>query len=449
MKKISIVSIMVCALFAHTADAITSGRASSFGSRSVSSPRVSSPRVSVPSSTPALAPAKPVTVKNETLFNNFKRNNTATLQPKPASVDGIFNRSYREQRKREYYNGYTPAPVYKTVIVQHPNYGVFDAMLMWSMLDNMSDRKMYYNHQSEPAFQQWRTDADALCRQGNADICAKLSSLDTEVKQLKTQGVAEDRTYVTPDIDPNIYTTDSVNAKELGEIKICTGSVNSDYTRFASTIGDKTKLQIKYISSNGSIDNLDKLAKGYCDMAFTQSDTLSNPELQRLLTLDTKEVAMLVCSRAKTTAELSDNTTIYVGSDQTGSQFTWNKLNLNGFVRNDVPISDAASKLDNEKDACIFAVDTWNAPFIKQLDSKQVFHLVPIEKVSGYLPVNLDQGHYSYLTQDKYKGWFSGGTDTVAVSPVLVTTKTWMDANQTVVYDIIISDKKDLQGTVK
>lgn len=446
MKNITIMMVILCALYTQESTAISSGRASSFGSRSVSSPsRISSPNISKP----VVNVSRPVSVKNETLFAKFKSNNTAPVQPRPASVDGIFNKSYRADRKREYYSGYTPAPVYKTVIVQHPNYGVFDAMLMWSMLDNMSDRKMYYNHQNEPAFQQWRTDADQLCRQGNLDICAKLSSLDDEVNDLKKQGITQDRTYITPDIDPNIYTTDGVNVKDLGEIKICTGSVNSDYTRFASSIGDKTKLTIKYISSNGSIDNLDKLSKGYCDLAFTQSDTLSNPELQRLLTLDTKEVAMLVCSRAKTVSELTDTTTIYVGSDQTGSQFTLNKLNLKGFVRNDMPIGDAAAKLDSTKDSCLFAVDTWNAPFIKQLDNKKEFHLVPILNTSGYQPVILDQGHYDTLTQNTYKGWFSGGTDTVAVSPVLVTTKSWMDANQTVVYDILISDKKDLQSTVK
>lgn len=450
--------------------AMSSGRASSFGSRSISSSSSSSSaRSSSVRSTPISSSSSsssgrssffgstkttsPVaSVKNETLFAKFKAQNTVRPTSTPTSVDTIFNRSYRTSRRAAYYSGYTPSPVYQTVIHQHPNYGIFDSMLMWSMLDNMSDRQMYYHHQSEPAFQQWRTDADKLCKDGNKDICAKLADLDKDVNQLKTQGVAQNRTYVTPDIDPNIYTTDAVNVKDIGEIKICTGTATSDYSRFASSIGETTKLKINYVITDGSMDNLDKLSKGFCDIAFAQSDTIANPELVPLLSLDTREAGLLLCNKdgnIKKSSDLTDNTKIYIGSDQTGSQYTFGKLKLKGMVSKDSKVIIAANAIESEKDSCLFAVDTWDAPFIKQLDTSNKVQLVPIADVAGYQSVIVQKDHYINLTQKEFTGWGWIGTETIAVTPTLITTKQWADANQVVVYDILMLNKKSLERSVR
>jgi hypothetical protein len=97
--------------------------------------------------------------------------------------------------------GYAPPPyIYHST----PRFGMWDAMFLWFMLDNITRphyANMYYNHQNDPGFQQWRREADRLAGENN-ELKTKLAKLDGEVGKLKGQAV--DPTYVPPGVDPDI-----------------------------------------------------------------------------------------------------------------------------------------------------------------------------------------------------------------------------------------------------
>ncbi|MBF0320047.1 MAG: hypothetical protein HQL01_09650 [Nitrospirae bacterium] len=98
-------------------------------------------------------------------------------------------------------NNYQP-PQY--AFMGAPSFGMWDAMFLWFMLDHISDRnysRMYYNHQNDPDFKKWRQEADKLSGE-NAELKAKLASLDKQVAELK--GEPLDPTYMPPGMDADI-----------------------------------------------------------------------------------------------------------------------------------------------------------------------------------------------------------------------------------------------------
>lgn len=393
---------------------------------------------------------------NSKLFDTFKsKYSSASAPPKhvmASDLNKIFNRDYRKNRRTQYYSGYR-APAYATTYVQtHSNYGMWDAMMMWSILDNMGDRRMYYNHMDDPEFRQWRTDADALCSQGNTEVCNKLASLDKEVKDLTAKGIKKQAGYITEGVDPNIYISDSVKLDNLSEIKICTGTSTSDYTRFAGILAKATSLKVKNVQTSGSIDNLYKLSTGECDMAFTQSDALTSSELVKFMQLETKEDAMLICNKNSGVQELSDlspKTKIYIGSDQTGSLFTFNNLKAHNVSELGKAVPDttkptiaAADSVNNEDNTCLFTVTTYKTRYVQLLNDSNKSVFVPIDaEQSGYERVRMDWTKYSNLVQSNHNGWWDKGSFTPAVYPVLVTTSKWIEQNPVIYYDVLTINK--------
>lgn len=477
MKKINmlgailLIFVMSASVVFAKKSSVSSGKASSFGSKSSfsSSGSKSSSSASYFKSNSAVSNSGKASVfgsgksssSGANLSTLFRQKNSIASTPNKRIVASdlkqIFSKDYQTNRRKSYYQDYHTPSYYQPMMVQSPSYGIWDSLMMWSILDNMGDRNMYYHHQQDPAFQQWRSDAQKLCDQGNKEICDKLSSLDKDVQELKKQGIKQDPSYITEGIDPSIYVKpDGVDVSKLGEVKICTGTASSDYSRFAKTLGEKTQLKIIPILSNGSIDNLLKLAKGECDMAFTQPDAAKDANLVETVKLDKPEATFLICNNAfKGTSykELTDQT-IYVGSDQTGSQYTLNILSkqLENFnkltINNSLNAIAAAQVIETNDKACLFVVDTWDAPYITQLDKSKTAKLVSIDgKFDAYKRGFVDKSHYTNL--DNYLGWFDEGVSVLTMQPVLVTTQQWIETNAIVFYDVLKLNKSFLKEDLK
>jgi hypothetical protein len=130
---------------------------------------------------------------------------SATIKSSPA-----FSRSFSPGAPRvtyhtylgnrnAYYSSYHP-PVY--IYSYAPRYGMWDAMFMWMMLDNMN-HNMYYNHRNEADYQNWRRDADKQA-QTDADLRAKLAAMDMKVKELEKAKTPVDPAYMPPGVDPTV-----------------------------------------------------------------------------------------------------------------------------------------------------------------------------------------------------------------------------------------------------
>jgi hypothetical protein len=126
-----------------------------------------------------------------------------------------------QNRRNVYYQSYRP-PVY--VHYGYPqyrsSYGMYDAMFMWMMLDRMNDdnyRRMYYHHQNDPAFQEWRTEANRLSAD-NAELRAKLAQMDAQTAQL--QGQPQDPNYVPQGVDPAVMLSDDTAKQTFAQAEV-------------------------------------------------------------------------------------------------------------------------------------------------------------------------------------------------------------------------------------
>ncbi len=405
------------------------------------------------------------------LYKNFQSKQASPILSKSgkintADIDRVFSPSYRQNRRQEYYGSY--APVQSPQWIQASNhsggYGIWDLMLFNSMMDNVGDRQMYYHHQNDPSFQSWRTDANKACLAGDKDICEKLADLDKEVAEFKNKGVQVNPNYITPGVDPDIYEANNIDKSSLPSLKICTGAVGSDYSRFTSILEKVTKLKVVSIPSNGSVDNLTKLSSGVCDLAWVQHDLSNTPNLTTVVTTNKPEAAVLLCPKAsnvKTIKDLSEKHTVFVGSDQTGSQFTFDKLKdtipgLNK-VKTDTSRGTllAVGQIKDSTNNCIFGVSSPDYPGFLELDKTDKFQAVEIPPVKGYVTVNIDKSHYQNLTQDQYiKGtgfmWLSkvGGTDSIGIRTNLVTSQSWIEQNKQL-SDLLLLERVNLTSSIQ
>ena len=404
------------------------------------------------------------------LFKDFQRK-SQPINPKAklntADVEKVFTPQYRQNRRQEYYSGYNPSPAshYREVVhVNHSGgYGMWDYMMFDAILDNVGDRQMYYHHQNDQAFRDWRNDANAACAAGDTDVCDKLKDLDREMAEYKAKGIQQKSDYITPGIDPDIYETNNIDPTKLPEIKLCTGSLGSDYNRYANELTKVTKLKVKTIATNGSADAIAKLATGECDLGFTQDDLLPVTGLNKIVSLTQLEVGMMICpkdAKFNSFEDLKGDTTVYVGSDQTGSQFTANKLRdvVSSFSRvhlnTDHSVMEAVGLMTANKKDCLFAVSTPDLPAFKELDKSGNFVAVPLmdKEFKGgkptYTRVVVDKGHFKNLTQDQYIGWGEeNGTDTIGVPTSLIAPQNWVDQNKQL-YDLLLMERVNLQASL-
>lgn len=114
---------------------------------------------------------------------------------------------------RDHYYGGWNRPAY---IYSYPSsFGMWDAMFLWMMLDSSRDHEFYYHHQNDPAIQEWRQDAEKQA-ETNGELKAKLAALDAKVKDMQTQGVKPDESFVPADAGAAVLSAEVVE-KNLPE----------------------------------------------------------------------------------------------------------------------------------------------------------------------------------------------------------------------------------------
>ena len=390
-----------------------------------------------------------------------------------ADLDKVFSPAARADRRREYYHDWNPPPTTKIIIEKHPSYGAWDAALMWSILDDMNDDRMYYNHRDEPAWKQWRSDAESACAdkdnsdpvkaQAAKDVCRKLSELDTRVA--KYNGTPVNHGYVTEGVDPDIYEANNIDINSLSEIKVCTGSVGSDYAQFASTLKTVTKLKVVSVASNGSVDNLSKMASGECDIAFAQDDVVKSENLVKIFTLESLEAGILACNMPAsdksvlTLKDLSKKNTIYVGSDQTGSQHTLDELRAKSTSLAALTIDEtmsaaaAVQAVTSKPGACYFSVTTPDNSLVKLLDQSKKTIMIPMysfdfkDKKPGYPMATIVDTHYKNLTQRAGCNFNYCGTDVVVSTTSLIAPKSWTEQNSQL-FNLLILQSANLKSAM-
>lgn len=344
-------------------------------------------------------------------FNKFKANSTNNT-----SRDNIaqsFNKT-RKIRRSEYLKSYRP-PTYVAAYPQ--NFGMWDSLMLWSILDNINDRAMYYNHKDDPGMKEWYAAAQEQAKT-NAELRDKLSKLDEYVKYMEQNKISPNSSYLPTD-NPDLWINSST---ELTKITVCTSSNVDGYATFVKDISKYTQLSSEAIKTNGTLDNIEKLTKSECDLGIIQADAITTG-LVKIKELGL-EPAILVCSNKH-----SDEKIVYVAENETGSQHTLNKVK-DSINATNVMISHTASDAvmnANENNSCMFTVSNPSSASLKFADALKM-KLIPISTHENYIDVIIDDTRYKNMKS----------VDTIATKTLLVTTNNWI-ANHKEVYDKILT----------
>ncbi|WP_456718190.1 MULTISPECIES: hypothetical protein [unclassified Bradyrhizobium] len=127
----------------------------------------------------------------------------------PAFKASVGDRTFTPQQVHERRDTYFRT-VYRDRYIPTPSvsgsYGSFSSGFMWAMI---FDAAFARNHADDPAYRQWRRDADERA-QSDAKLKAELDDLDRQVKELEAKGDPKDPNFIPKDVPPEVIYSDDV-----------------------------------------------------------------------------------------------------------------------------------------------------------------------------------------------------------------------------------------------
>jgi len=390
--------------------------------------------------------------------------NTSSYRNNPVYNRGAQNRTsygnYYAGRDRYYGGMGWGYPRY--AYMSYPSFGMWDAMIWWSILDRSRDRHYYsmaHHHAQDPGYQEWRREAGRLA-EDNEELKTKLAVLDQEVATMK--GVPRDTNYLPPGVDPSVALAAEVVATADPSrplMIISTGVTNGNYHRFGKIM--QTHLpdfDVTLEPSNGSEDNLNSLVENQVDAVLVQSDMLNaylrkHPEKEAQLvglqsTLYTEYVQLLVNkdSGIEAITELDSNIHIvYVGPRGSGTHSAWEGFVLQDpkygeFTTRYASYEEALNQVSDSNSAVMMFVAGLNSPLLQEANDKYGHKVNIVTIDEQHFSTSVDQfGNTIYdvatIPDDTYPnlqvGWLFGFGDnsleTLSVDAVLILSKRWVD----------------------
>lgn len=254
----------------------------------------------------------------------------------------------------------------------------------------------------------------------------------------------------------------AAHAAEPPAFRLCTGSEAGNYFRAGHILKSKSSNpRVEIIPTQGSLDNLDRIAGGQCDGAFVQADALlvySSKNAAALSTIERagvlyQEQVHLLCNRSAGISSITDlgkANTVAVGPDGSGGRTTWDAFALAdkkrfGPVNVDTRMGVRAlsAVADGSQVQCALWVGAMNASFIKNdaqaqgdrivLASSDDKAMVSAAKDARGQPVysygEIPAGTYPRI-QPSGRVYGTKALDTIAVDALFVTSIPWVNANE-------------------
>jgi uncharacterized protein len=243
------------------------------------------------------------------------------------------------------------------------------------------------------------------------------------------------------------------------DLRICTGGEAGNYFFAGNVISKNARsLSIDVVTSQGSVENLDRMLDGSCDAAIVQSDALMvyagrNPRIlpvvERAASLYT-EVVHLICNTNAKISNIKDlnNTHVIAVGDGTGTAITWEAMSNTDRDTYGKIVVDTRSGLralnaaaDGTDVTCSLFVSGLGSSLIKN-DAQTLgdrLNLVVVDDPrfvatkdargrDVYSFVDIDAKRYPRLAQS---GWFSNkDTRTIGVDAVFVISTDWIKKNE-------------------
>jgi TRAP transporter TAXI family solute receptor len=247
------------------------------------------------------------------------------------------------------------------------------------------------------------------------------------------------------------------HAAEAPTLNLCTASSKGVYWSTAGKLAGKLQGQVKInpIETNGSEDNLRRLAEGSCDAAFVQNDAQlkfakENPgaslNIEPVATMY-PEYAHLVCNRDSGIDAIKDfygtKKTIIIGKPGSGSATTWYGFGVaekryQPLSTLDVEGAVATTRLINGKADCMLFVAGLNSVKMQEINALGKGKLKLVKLNDGDLDNARDANknpiyRYDTIPSGTYgnlqDGTFSSSVKTIVVDSVLVANNAWIEKN--------------------
>lgn len=399
----------------------------------------------------------------------FARSSSTAANTSSYRDNGIYNRGVQNRSSYDnyyagrdrYYGGMGwGAPRY--AFMSYPSFGMWDALIWWSMLDRLNSRRHYamaHHHSNDAGYKEWRSEAKRLA-EDNVELRAKLDELDRQVATL--EGTPRNPEYLPPGVTPAVaLAAEAVATADPNQprITVNTGVANGNYHRFGQILQSHLPdFDVVLETTAGSEENLNNLVQNQVDAILVQSDILNaylrkNPDTaDRLVglqsTLYTEYVQLIINedSGIASIADLKPNShVVYVGPRGSGTHKAWD-----GFVLQDPRYGDFTTRFANYEDALrqvsenpsavMIFVAGLNSELLKEADKEYGYKLSMVAVDEHYFSTAVDQfGNTIYEVAsiphetypDLQEGWlfgfFDSSVETLTVDAILILSKRWVD----------------------
>ena len=401
--------------------------------------------------------------------SGYARSSNSAANTSTYRDNGIYNRGAQNRTSYDnyyagrdsYYGGMgwrTPGYAFRS----YPSFGMWDALIMWSMLDMMSGRRHYamaHHHANDEGYKEWRGEAERLA-EDNEELRAKLDELDRQVATL--EGTPRNPDYLPPGVTPAIALAAEVVATadpNQPRITVSTGVENGNYHRFGQILQSHLPdFDVTLAPTAGSEENLNNLVQNDVDAILVQSDIL-NAYLRknagaedRLVGLQSTlytEYVQLIVNEDGGIASISDLDSnahiVYVGPQGSGTHRAWEGFVLQDprygdFTTRFASYEDALSQVSTDPSAVMLFVAGLNSELLKEADKQYGSQLSMVAVDEHYFSTAVDQfGNTIYEVAsiphetypDLQEGWLFGFLDssveTLTVDAVLILSKQWVD----------------------
>ena len=369
--------------------------------------------------------------------------------------------SYAMRRSNFYATQFRPE---QRIVIEHvshsfqPNYGAWaTGALLWSIFN---DADFLVNHRNDRDVQLFMAQA----RQ-NGEMQAQITNLNARMAAM--QNTPPNPNYVSPQVQAAggadvMLAPEVVEAVTRPKLRLCTGSRQGNYFTWGQRVRSLSVafVDVDVIETAGSVDNLDRLARGECDAASVQRDAHASygedhpGSATQFVRIDPPvaiEGVHLICSRQSKVLSITDldpkQHIVLVGSYGSGSATTWQEFARmdpdhlgkvearQGGDNQNLTLVATNARYDGKVTACMVYVASKKTEFVRKAESDR--RLVLAHAWDSRLENRLDpgEGHIyiaAYFGADTYPALSSGQgnyVNTAGVYTDLLLATTWKDAN--------------------
>ena len=272
-----------------------------------------------------------------------------------------------------------------------------------------------------------------------------------------------------------IFAIQDLSAEEVN-LRLCTASPTGNYHVFGEEVKRqvmRSRIKVGLIESEGSMDNLEKIAANECDAGIVQIDAyLDYQDAHRDARLDIQrphhlynEFIHLVCNEKSGIGSIQDLKDqpdahkVLIGTSRSGGAITWDSLTLRNLsysrIRTEnIGGDEALQKLQKGEASCLMFVSGLRSKYSKNInESESMLRLVAVndrdlatreflgEPIYTFNDIPADT--YSNLQAPKGKN-----VETLTVRAIFIVSSAWAKVNPSI-YELLISGVERAIPTIK